>query len=316
MDTITNQNRTTTATTNLTIPTRGPFSLAESELVGFGHRDASSFDGVTRLAFTLDGDHEHAAGVEVRQEGERLRLTVTTAGDADVAARQVARILSVDVDGEGFVELGRRDRMVGALQQAAPGLRPPQFYSPYEAAAWSILSARRSRFQGIAVRDRLNQAYGEPFELAGQRVHAFPAPSRLLTVEHVPGLPSLAIPRLHEVARAAMRGELDVARLTQMSPDRAMESVQRLPGIGPFYSALIVARGAGLADVLPLNEPRSRSMIERLRGTGPLSDAEFEAIAADWSPYRMWVLFLSRAAGGRLLDPSSAPVTPELSTCS
>ena len=47
---------------------------------------------------------------------------------------QVTRILSLDVDGTGFPEVGRRDPVVGGLQARWPGLRPVGFYSPYEAA--------------------------------------------------------------------------------------------------------------------------------------------------------------------------------------
>ena len=47
--------------------------------MGFGHRDETSFDGVMRLAFRVDGLDDHA-GVEVRQRGGELELTVH--GDA------------------------------------------------------------------------------------------------------------------------------------------------------------------------------------------------------------------------------------------
>ena len=53
-----------------------------------------------------------------------------------------------------------------------PGLRPPLFYSPYEAAAWAILSARRPGRQMMAVRDRLSRAHGAVFDLAGQQLWA------------------------------------------------------------------------------------------------------------------------------------------------
>jgi DNA-3-methyladenine glycosylase II len=58
-------------------------------------------------------------------------------GDADPEAvrDQVARILSLDVDGSGFPAVGRRDPVVGGLQARWPGLRPVGFFSPYEAAA-------------------------------------------------------------------------------------------------------------------------------------------------------------------------------------
>jgi 3-methyladenine DNA glycosylase/8-oxoguanine DNA glycosylase len=56
--------------------------------------------------------------------------------------------------------VGRRDPVIGRLQEAAPGLRPMLFYSPYEAAAWAILSARRPQRQMAEVRQRLSEDTG------------------------------------------------------------------------------------------------------------------------------------------------------------
>ena len=57
-------------TTHLAIV--GPFDLREIALMGFGHRDERSFDGVMRMAFCLDGDYERQVGVAARQSGDRL----------------------------------------------------------------------------------------------------------------------------------------------------------------------------------------------------------------------------------------------------
>jgi len=48
--------------------------------------------------------------------------------------------------------------------------------------------------------------------------------------------------------------------LFDLGPDEAMTRLQQIKGTGPFYSSLIVIRGTGFADVLPLAEPsRGRS---------------------------------------------------------
>lgn len=296
--------RRTSSQHTRTLPLLGSYRLAETAGLGFGRRAVTDFDGSYRMAFTVDGDHERAAAVVIRQPApDELVVTMTTDADPDVVSAQVARILSVDVDGRGFDELARRDPVVGALAAAAPGLRPPQFCSPYEAAAWSIISARRSGAQAERVRGRLSAEHGTRFEAAGRVDHAFPTPTQLLGVADVPGLAAAAIPRLHAVAEAARAGELDISRLLALDPEEARLDVQRLPGIGPFYSGLIVYRALGLPDVLPLIEPRSRAALERAHGLGPCSDAEFTALAQAWRPYRMWVTFLARATAGRV-DPS------------
>lgn len=82
------------------------------------------------------------AGVMVRSEGDTVIGDVYGEADPEVVKRQVARILSLDVDGGGFAEVGERDPIVGKLQERYPGLRPVCFYSPYEAAAWAIIGHR------------------------------------------------------------------------------------------------------------------------------------------------------------------------------
>jgi DNA-3-methyladenine glycosylase II len=87
------------------------------------------------------------------------------------------------------------DPVLARLRRAAPGFRPALFYSPYEAAVWSVISARRARSQGITLRSRLSQAYGASFELAGQQTLALPTPTQLLGVDSLQGLPMDRIPR-------------------------------------------------------------------------------------------------------------------------
>ena len=243
---------------SFSLPISGPYDLREVALMGFGHRDEASFDGVMRMAFCLDDDLERHVGVAARQEGDRLELEVSPVGgeapltDAEVerAAAQVARVVSVDHDGVAFHALCEADPVLAPVHAVAHGFRPALFYSPYEAAVWSVISARRARGQGIGLRERLNRQFGVTFVLAGVETTALPTPSQLLSVESVPGLPADRIPRLHAIAEAAQRGELSAPKLAAMDPDEARAVVQRLPGIGPFYSALIVIRACGHADVL------------------------------------------------------------------
>ena len=292
--------------TTFTIDPRGPFSLYEQGVFGFGQNFDPRWDGVMRLAFCVDGYATHA-GVEVRQDGELLHCVMTGDADPTTVRRQVARVLSADHDGHGFAAVGAQDPVIGALQRVRPGLRPPQFYSPYEAAAWSVLSARRPARQMAAVRDALSRAHGTVFTLAGRACPALPTPAQLLRVKEFPGIPELKLQRLHEVARAALDGKLAIDRLTAMDPDDAMRDLQQLPGIGPFYSALVVIRACGLTDVLPTQEPKALELVRRLYDLPATPSAERLAVLAEpWRPYRTWATVLVRAAGARLLESRTA----------
>jgi DNA-3-methyladenine glycosylase II len=286
---------------------RGPFSLEAASRFGFGPTAgrAPAFDGKMTLAFPLDGGAGYA-GALIRQTQSdaplTVELTLSEGGDPETALRQIARVLSLDHDGEQFLEVGARDPVIGRLQQAHPGQRPVLFNSPYEAAAWSIISARRPGSQAASVRTAISAQLGCAFELEGVSRHAFPIPERLLELpEATPGLTAEKVSRLHATARAALAGELDPERLHELGSERAYEEVQKLKGLGPFYAGLVVLRAGGFADaMLQSAEPKVLAHAARFYGEPqPMSLERLREISDAWRPFRTWATVLIRLAGDR-----------------
>jgi DNA-3-methyladenine glycosylase II len=283
---------------------RGPYRLRASAEFGFGQRQRQQYDGVMRMAFAVDGTHAPAA-VAVRQAVDDGPVEVDVIGSTDTerVVAQTARVLSLDHDAASYLQVGERDPVVGRLMTLRPGLRPPLFHSPYEAAAWSVLSARRPASQMAVVRDRLAAEHGRVFEVAGGQVLAFPGPEALLAVTGVPGLPETKVERLHAVARAAAEGLLDVQHLRALGPKEAHVQVQTLPGIGPFYASLIVLRAVGFTDVPVTDEPLALELMGTLYGLGrSATPADVERVSAPWRPWRTWTTVLLRAAGPELVS--------------
>ncbi|GAC1607226.1 MAG: hypothetical protein NVS4B10_22180 [Myxococcales bacterium] len=211
--------------------------------------------------------------------------------------RQVARILSLDHDGEAWLGVGERDPVIGGLQRRHRGLRPVLFHSPYEAAAWALISARQGMRQARSVRDRIAARLGRSFELGGRVLHAFALPPALLTLGSEQGLSSVKAERLRALARRA--AELDIDRLRGMPADDAFLDVQTLDGIGPFYASLVVVRACGLADA-PAYEPLLAKAAAHYYGlASPPTRTEFETLAENWRPFRTWACVLLRYAGTR-----------------
>jgi DNA-3-methyladenine glycosylase II len=288
-----------------TITPDGLFSLDAAANFGFGPQMARPKpDGATMaMAFTLDG-YRQPAGVFLRQSGERLEGELFGEVDPEAARRQVERVLSLDHSGTAWAEAGTRDPVIAGLQADFPGLRPVLFYSPYEAAAWSVISQRRNRAQAAAMRQRLSAAYGTTFELPDGPLEAFPTPEALLTVTAFAGVEPQRIARLHGVAEAALEGRLDAAALAAMETQDALEHLQSIPGIGPMYAGLILLRATGVTDVRTETEPRLASYVQHLYGLdGPPSPTELEQITDRWRPFRTWATVLVRVAGDRLALP-------------
>ena len=226
------------------------------------------------LNFLVD-DWSGPAKVTFTQQGDTVRAEVE-ADNEERALEQAKRVLSLDHDGTGYP--GIEDPIVRELQERSGYLRPVLFHSPYEAAAWSVLSARTGHAQATKLRDSISPE------------GIFPTPEKLLELDHVDGMPDLKIPRLHGIAHAALEGKLDREPLLAQDSNEAYTELQDLPGIGPFYAGLIYIRAVGPTDLAPKGEPRLDEAVKQRWGR-PL-----EAISDGWKPFRTWVSVLVRAS--------------------
>jgi DNA-3-methyladenine glycosylase II len=269
----------------------GPFLLARARefLARFGPagQHVGGDAGELVLAFAPD-DEEGVALVRVTQPEPDGPVHVAGGHEG-----QVARILSLDLDATGWADLVAADPVLSAIGP----LRPVLFSSPYEAAAWSVLSARTQVAQAVRLRERVVEAAGAAIEDRGVRHLPFPGPRALLGLGDALPVPAIKAQRLRAIAQAALAGDLDAGRLREMGLEAASAAVQSLPGIGPFYAALVVIRGAGLPDALPAAEPRVRRAAARAYGDPGLEDPDaFARHAEAWRPWRSWAAFALRAS--------------------
>lgn len=294
-----------------TIEPRGPFSLvAAQEFLGGFTPAGGTFatdDARLTMAFPVDGWAGSAAAV-VWQDGELIRgeANVTSPDVAIEGVRdQVARTLSLDHDGTGWEEVGRRDPVMGRFQDEFDLLRPVCFYSPYEAAVQAIIGQRISMRQAATIKKALATEHGEAVEIGGQRLDAFALPQSLTDVNDAHGLSSEKLRRLHEVARAALEGRLDAMRLRAAPYDEALAGLREIRGIGEWSAGHVLLRGAGLADAVPLSDPRTRTAIRAAYNLKAQPDeAALMAIADAWRPFRMWGFVLVRLWHSRTIAGS------------
>jgi DNA-3-methyladenine glycosylase II len=286
-----------------TLVPRGPFSLAASIkfLDGFTPATyAGAADRALELAFPVEGSWQ-TAGVRVRQDDAGI-VTAEVVSPAEpgpdlltAVHAQVERILSLDVDGSGFPAVGERDPVAGEIQRRYPGLRPVGFWSPYEAAAWTIIGHRIRITQAAAIKARMAEQLGEAVSFGGRVVPAFPSPQRLAGLDEFHGLSGRKPEWLRSLARAALDGQLDAARLRAMPHEDAMADLKTLPGIGEFSAGLTLLRGAGDPDAVPGQEPRLARAVALAYGLpGPAMPEQIRQISENWRPYRTWVTLLLR----------------------
>ena len=265
----------------------GPWSLAISRAFWEGFTPAALPDqagDVLRTAFVAERDWTTVTAT-VRQEGAAAHITVAGRGDLDAAADQVARFLALDVDARDWPAVGDRDPVIGAAQRALPGVRPCGFHSPYEAAAWAVLSQRVRMTQAARMRVDLIDRHGDQ--------GAFPAPEQLRAADL--DLPDRKAEYLHAVAEAALDGLLNGPALRDLPAPAAAAEVRRVKGLGPFAAELVVLRGANHPDGVPEHERRLDAEIKVRYGP----EADRAQITARWAPFRTWGSFHLRALAGR-----------------
>ncbi len=291
-----------------TIEPRGPFDLETARdfaggfPAGIGARAAA--DGAILMTFPVEG-WSASAVVQLRPQADGS-LAGEVFGDGDLATiqRQAERSLSLDHDGSGWPEVGRRDAVIGRLQERHGLLRPVCFYSAYEAATSFVIGQRISMVQTRRLKERLAELAGDSIELEldGERrtIRAFPRPEPLLAIREVPGLAAVKTERLHWLARAALDGRLATERLRGLPEEDALEELRGLPGVGEWTASGILTRGCGVADTLPLGDQISREAVAHFYDLStPPDDAAWAEIADAWRPYRMWATVLLHMAWRR-----------------
>ncbi|MGH2547778.1 MAG: DNA-3-methyladenine glycosylase family protein [Thermomicrobiales bacterium] len=273
---------------------QGPFDFAESVRFWKGFTLFNAGEGAHEasvdLAFVPPGSN---SAVGVRATGIPGGIHAEIYGDApERIARDVARIFSLDVDARDFESLAERNPELTPLLDHYAGSRPVLFPSPYEAAAWAIISQRVRMTQAAKVKANLERELGELVQFPDNKLYAFPAPSVLRKLGPFPGLMATKVERLHGLAEAANE-VLNPAQLRAMSPADADSAVQAIPGIGGFSAELILLRGVGFPDQLPITGQHMSEGISRLYRLSSVPDeATIREIAEDWRPFRGWVAFL------------------------
>jgi AraC family transcriptional regulator, regulatory protein of adaptative response / DNA-3-methyladenine glycosylase II len=166
-----------------------------------------------------------------------------------------------------------RDRYLGPLVAARPGLRVPGTVDGGELAIRAVLGQQVSLAAARTLAARMVAAVGEPLPApVGSLTHAWPEPAAI--VEYAP---SMAMPRSRQRALAAMAGALADGLVLERGADARAELLA-LPGIGPWTAEYIAMRALGDPDAWMPTDIGVRHGLARI-GAGP------EAAEA-WRPFR------------------------------
>lgn len=274
----------------------GPWSLTTSRAFWEGFTPAALPGGgeaTTLQTVFLNESDWSRTHVSVSQQDATASISLSGDGDLDAATSQVRRFLSLDVDARTWPDVGERDAVIADAQRRLPGLRPCGFHSPYEAAAWAVLSQRLRIVQAARLSADLVREHGDD--------GAFPPPQRLRTLEL--DLPGRKSEYLRSVADAALDGRLDGPTLREVDPAEAVSRVAQIKGLGPFSAELVVLRGANAPDAVPAHEPRLEAEVTERYGP----DHDLAEVSQAWRPFRTWASVHLRALRELRQSPTGPP---------
>lgn len=243
-------------------------------------------DGLYRRTVVFGED---VGTVTVGYADERLVLTVdpALALHLQTIGTRVRRLFDAGADPVTISAHLGADPMLRPLVERFPGTRVPGAWDGFETSVRAILGQQVSVKGATTLASRLVAKYGTPLD---DGRYLFPDPGRLARARlETIGLPGTRARALRAFAGAVAAGRLTFA--TGAGLDETVETLQRLPGFGPWTAHYLAMRVYGEPDAFPSGDlALQRAM--RARDNGLDSERRLLARAEPWRPWRAYATML------------------------
>jgi DNA-3-methyladenine glycosylase II len=223
----------------------------------------------------------------IRVEAEGSQLTGT---DASLIRLTLHKMLGLRIDLSAFYEKGKNDSAFGELIERFRGVKPPRFPTEFEAIANAIACQQLSLSAGIALLNRLSENYGAEIDSQDAAFFAFPTPTDLAH-RQARSLRKLGFSvqksrNLIRIASDAAMRRIDLEATEDMTDVKALEYLDKIPGIGRWSSEYILLRGLGRVHIFPGDDVGARNGLKRLLNLG--DDLDYDGVKqalVEWKDY-------------------------------
>lgn len=292
------------------VPASPPFDFAKSLrfIAGFGPMAGEqriTAQALTRAVIIS----EQAIGFQVTarsgSEMPQLHYTLHSAQPIDAAIQQAAEdrisfFLSLNDDLRPLYALAAQDTVFAPIVQQLHGYHQVKFLTPFENAAWAILTQRNTMAIARTLKARLTERYGATVTLDGLDYPAFPTAIAIAQAD--PGELYDMLPNLRRAeylqAVAQSFGAADEAWLRH-GPIAEVEAwLHNINGIGRWSAGFILLRGLGRTELFPPDEKKLAAAVAKHYNAGqPLPERAIRAIAAQYGEYQGYWAHYMRIAG-------------------
>jgi DNA-3-methyladenine glycosylase II len=232
----------TTSTTSLvaSLPEPFDFELSTERYRAFG-LDLANLWHEGALHRVFDG---REVRIEPGEGGARF------APGESALTESVRRYLGAPFDLDAFSAFAATEPVLARLAEGLRGFRPPLAPDPYETLVTSITAQQISLHAAFAVRNRLIQAFGQPFEQA----YSFPSRERMAAAEPEELLSLGFSRRKAEYAVGLARSNVDLDGLAVLPDDEVKARLTLLPGIGEWTADWFLARHLARPEAWPAGD--------------------------------------------------------------
>ena len=216
-----------------------------------------------------------------------LRLQLERHDGLIAIVDRARRIFDLGADPRIIAEHLSADPMLRPMVTAAPGLRVPGAWDPFEVAVRAVLGQQISVVAATKLSGRLVAAFGTRLDNPrdDEIAYLFPRPEVLAGAD----LASLGMTRSQARAINGLASEVAAGSLELDSTrglDEAVDRLCRIDGIGPWTAHYIAMRAFGEPDAFPASDLGLRKAAS---GDGiPVAADRLEALSETWRPWRAY----------------------------
>ena len=233
----------------------------------------------------------HSGWVAVRHAAKpgalQVEFTHSLTPALPALLRRLRNLFDLDARPDLIAAQLQQDRRLRAAVRKNPGLRVPGAFDGFEMAVRAILGQQVTVAAATTLAGRLTQAFGEPVKTPWpQLTYLAPTAAQLAgaSVDAIArhGIVGARARSIVGLAKACADGELRLE--AGLHPERVMQQLMALPGIGPWTAHYIAMRALRWPDAFPKEDIAVR------KNLGGVTTAEAEALSQAWRPWRSYAV--------------------------
>ncbi len=177
------------------------------------------------------------------------------------------------------------DPLLTSTVAAHPGLRVPGAFDGFELAVRAVLGQQISVKGATTLAGRFSAVFGEPITTPHEGLISLSPTAERVSAAAEGEITSLGIVGIRARCIIALATEVAAGRLVLEAgadPERTMEQLIQLPGIGPWTAHYICMRALRWPDAFPKEDMVLRKVL------GGVTAARAEALSQAWRPWRSY----------------------------